>query len=147
MIGEGAFYEYARYVDHYYGTPKEYVLQNLAAGRDVLLEIEIQGARKIKAMFPDTLLLFVTPPDAGTLKERLLGRGTDEETVVLARLARACEEALGIEDYDYLVVNEVLEDCVEKVHSIIQNEHQKVNRNQEFINRIKEELKRFSEGE
>ena len=147
MIEKNELIEYALYVENYYGTPRAYVEKQLEAGRDVILEIEIQGARKIKAMFPDTLLLFVTPPDAGTLKERLLGRGTDEETVVLARLARACEEALGIEDYDYLVVNEVLEDCVEKVHSIIQNEHQKVNRNQEFINRIKEELKRFSEGE
>lgn len=147
MIEKNELIEYALYVENYYGTPRAYVEKQLEAGRDVILEIEIQGARKIKAMFPDTLLLFVTPPDASTLKERLLGRGTDEETVVLARLARACEEALGIEDYDYLVVNEVLEDCVEKVHSIIQNEHQKVNRNQEFINRIKEELKRFSEGE
>ena len=147
MIEKNELIEYALYVENYYGTPRAYVEEQLEAGKDVILEIEIQGARKIKAMFPDTLLLFVTPPDADTLKERLLGRGTDEESVVLARLSRACEEALGVEDYDYLVINDVLEDCVEKVHSIIQNEHQKVNRNQEFINRIKEELKSFSEGE
>lgn len=97
MIEKNELIEYALYVENYYGTPRAYVEKQLEAGRDVILEIEIQGARKIKAMFPDTLLLFVTPPDAGTLKERLLGRGTDEETVVLARLARACEEALGID--------------------------------------------------
>ena len=147
MIEKNELIEYALYVENYYGTPRAYVEEQLEAGKDVILEIEIQGARKIKAMFPDTLLLFVTPPDADTLKKRLLGRGTDEESVVLARLSRACEEALGVEDYDYLVINDVLEKCVEKVHSIIQNEHQKVNRNQEFINRIKEELKSFSEGE
>ena len=147
MIEKNELIEYALYVENYYGTPKAYVEEQLKAGKDVILEIEIQGARKVKEMFPDTLLLFVTPPDADTLKKRLLGRGTDEESVVLARLSRAFEESLGIEDYDYLVINDVLEDCVEEVHSIIQNEHRKVSRNQEFINRIKEELKRFSKGE
>lgn len=147
MIEKNELIEYALYVENYYGTPKAYVEEQLEAGKDVILEIEIQGARKVKEMFPDTLLLFVTPPDAETLKKRLLGRGTDEESVVLARLSRAFEEALGVEDYDYLVVNDVLENCVEDVHSIIQNEHRKVNRNQELIHRIKEELKRFSEGE
>lgn len=147
MIEKNELIEYALYVENYYGTPKAYVEEQLEAGRDVILEIEIQGARKIKKMFPDTLLLFVTPPDAETLKNRLSGRGTDEERVVMARLSRAFEEALGVEEYDYLVINDVLEDCVKEVHSIIQNEHRRVNRNQEFIQRIKEELKRFSEGE
>lgn len=147
MIEKNELIEYALYVENYYGTPKAYVEEQLEAGRDVILEIEIQGARKVKEMFPDTLLLFVTPPDADTLKKRLMGRGTDEESVVLARLSRAFEEASGVEDYDYLIINDVLEDCVNEVHSIIQNEHRKVKRNQELIHRMKEELKRFSEGE
>lgn len=147
MIEKNELIEYALYVENYYGTPKAYVEEQLEAGRDVILEIEIQGARKVKEMFPDTLLLFVTPPDADTLKKRLMGRGTDEESVVLARLSRAFEEASGVEDYDYLIINDVLEDCVNEVHSIIQNEHRKVKRNQELIYRMKEELKRFSEGE
>lgn len=147
MIEKNELIEYALYVENYYGTPKAYVEEQLEAGRDVILEIEIQGARKVKEMFPDTLLLFVTPPDADTLKERLLGRGTDEKEAVLARLSRAFEEASGIEDYDYLIINDVLEDCVNEVHSIIQNEHRRVKRNQELIHRMKEELKRFSEGE
>ena len=113
----------------------------------MILEIEIQGALKIKELFPDTLLMFVTPPDAATLKERLIGRGTEPIDVVNARLARAFEESLGVEAYDYLIVNDALDTCVEEVHSIIRNEHQKVSRNQEFINRIKEELKGFSKGE
>lgn len=147
MIEKNELIEYALYVENYYGTPKAYVEEQLEAGRDVILEIEIQGARKVKEMFPDTLLLFVTPPDADTLKKRLTGRGTDEESVVLARLSRAFEEASGVEDYDYLIINDVLEDCVNEVHSIIQNEHRRVKRNQELIYRMKEELKRFSEGE
>ena len=147
MIEKNELIEYALYVENYYGTPKAYVEEQLEAGRDVILEIEIQGARKVKEMFPDTLLLFVTPPDADTLKKRLMGRGTDEESVVLARLSRAFEEASGVEDYDYLIINDVLGDCVNEVHSIIQNEHRKVKRNQELIYRMKEELKRFSEGE
>lgn len=147
MIEKNELIEYALYVENYYGTPKAYVEEQLEAGRDVILEIEIQGARRVKEMFPDTLLLFVTPPDADTLKKRLMGRGTDEESVVLARLSRAFEEASGVEDYDYLIINDVLEDCVNEVHSIIQNEHRKVKRNQELIYRMKEELKRFSEGE
>ena len=94
-------------------------------------------------MYPDALLIFVTPKDAGTLKERLLGRGTESEEAALARLSRASWETEGMEDYDYLVVNDVLLDCVENVHSIIQNEHKKMFRNQEFIDRIKGELMAF----
>lgn len=147
MIEKNELIEYALYVENYYGTPKAYVEEQLEAGKDVILEIEIQGALKIKELFPDTLLMFVTPPDVATLKERLIGRGTEPIDVVNARLSRAFEESLGVEAYDYLIVNDALDVCVEEVHSIIRNEHQKVSRNQEFINRIKEELKGFSKGE
>ncbi len=147
MIEKNELIEYALYVENYYGTPKAYVEEQLEAGKDVILEIEIQGALKIKELFPDTVLMFVTPPDAATLKERLIGRGTEPIDVVNARLSRAFEESLGVEAYDYLIVNDALDACVEEVHSIIRNEHQKVSRNQEFINRIKEELKGFSKGE
>ena len=109
MIEDGALIEYARYVDNYYGTPKAYVEKQLAAGHDVILEIEIQGARKIKEQYPDAVLLFVTTKDAMTLKERLEGRGTETPEVIAQRLARAVQESEGIEEYDYLVVNDVLE--------------------------------------
>ena len=111
---------------------------------DVILEIEIQGALKVKEKFPDTLLLFVTPPSAEELKNRLIGRGTETMDVIESRLARAVEEAEGIESYDYLVVNDVLEDCVEEVHQIIQNEHYRVNRNESAIQEMRNELKAFS---
>ena len=128
MIADGALIEYASYVDNYYGTPKAYVEEQLAAGHDVILEIEIQGALKVKKAFPDTLLLFITPPTAQELRSRLVGRGTEEMSVIESRLSRAVEEAQGIEAYDYLIVNDKLDECVEEVHSIIHNEHFRVSR-------------------
>lgn len=147
MIAEDALIEYAQYVGNYYGTPKAYVEEQLLAGRNVILEIEIQGALKVKEKFPDTLLLFVTPPSAEELKNRLVGRGTETMDVVMSRLNRANEEAEGIEQYDYLVINDVLEDAVEEVHQIIQNEHYRVSRNETSIEMMRNELKKFSKGE
>lgn len=144
MIVRGALVEYAQYVQNYYGTPKEYVEQQLVQGRDVILEIEIQGALKIKEKFPDCLLLFVTPPDGKTLEKRLSGRGTETEEVIQERLSRASQEALGMESYDYLVVNDVLQVCVDEMHGIIQSEHYRTSRNKEFMTEIKEELKCFA---
>ncbi|MCM1257209.1 MAG: guanylate kinase [Roseburia sp.] len=147
MIENHQLIEYARYVENYYGTPKAYVEEQLNAGKDVILEIEIQGALNIKKIFPDALLLFVTTPDARILKDRLVGRGTETMDVILARLQRAKEESLGIENYDYLVVNDELESTVEEVHSIIRNEHNRVVRNVEFIGKVREDLESFLKGE
>lgn len=144
MIDEDALIEYADYIGNYYGTPKAYVQEQLDAGKDVILEIEIQGALKVKAKFPDTLLLFVTPPNAEELKKRLVGRGTESMEVIESRLQRAVREAEGIEKYDYLVVNDVLCDCVEEVQSIIRNERYRVARNIEAVNQMRRELNRFS---
>ncbi len=143
MIAQEELLEYAGYVNHYYGTPKAYVMEQLDAGKDVILEIEIQGALKIRKKFPDTLLLFISAPDAKTLQERLSGRGTEDEGTVAKRLSRACEESEGIEAYDYFVVNDELGKCVAQVHGIIQNEHARVARNLEKIAQIRAELKAF----
>ncbi len=144
MIEAGELIEYAQYVGNYYGTPKAYVDEQLNAGKDVILEIEIQGALKVKEKFPDTLLLFVTPPSATELKNRLVGRGTEELSVIESRLSRAVEEAEGIEAYDYLVINDDLEECVEEVHSIIQNEKNRVFRNAENIANMRSQLMEFA---
>ena len=101
----------------------------------------------MKEKYPDTLVLFVTPPNANELKERLIGRGTEDTAAIELRLSRACQEAQGVEHYDYFVVNDVLEECVKEVHSIIQNEHARVFRNQELIETIRTELKCFLKGE
>ena len=140
MIANNELIEYAKYVENYYGTPRAYVEKMLDEGKDVILEIEIQGALKVKEKFPDTLLMFVTPPNARELKSRLVGRGTETMEVIESRMNRACEEAEGMSAYDYLVVNDELDDCVEEMHSIIQGEHHRSSRNVNFMNDIKEEL-------
>ncbi len=147
MIANDELVEYAQYVANYYGTPKAYVEEQLAAGKNVILEIEIQGALKIKQKFPDAVLLFVVPPSAAVLRERLIGRGTENLDVIEARLKRAAEEAEGVEAYDYIVVNDNLEDCVEDINEIIKSEQKRVAKNLTLINNIKDELKSFAEGE
>lgn len=147
MIQNDELLEYARYVNNYYGTPKAYVQEQLAMGKDVILEIEIQGALKIKQKYPDTVLLFVTPPSFAELERRLVGRGTEPPEVVRERLCRAGEECAGVEAYDYLIVNDELEACVEQVHSILQDEHAKISRNEIFINEIRKELAEYAKGE
>ena len=119
MIAENELIEYAQYVGNYYGTPKAYVEEQLAAGKNVILEIEIQGALKVREQFPDTKLIFVSAPSAQVLRNRLVGRGTEAPEVVEARLSRAYEESLGIEEYNYFVVNDDLLDCVALMDSII----------------------------
>lgn len=140
MIAQDELIEYAKYVSNYYGTPKEYVMEQLDAGKDVILEIEIQGALKVKKKYPDTLLLFVTPPSAQVLKDRLVGRGTETMDVIESRMKRAVEESQGVEAYDYLIVNDDLEVCVKEMHQVIQSEHDRVNRNEGFITQIRKEL-------
>ncbi len=146
-IEDGKLIEYAKYVENYYGTPKDYVFEQLEAGKDVLLEIEIQGALQIKKKFQDALLLFVTTKNADVLVERLKGRGTEELDVIYKRLNRAAEEAQGIEEYEYLIVNDDLDTTVCKMHDIIQNAKLKASRNTEFINEIRSELASLSKGE
>lgn len=147
MIAQDELIEYANYVGNYYGTPKAYVDEQLAAGKDVILEIEIQGALKVKKQFPETLLLFVTPPNAQILKNRLIGRGTETMEIVEQRMLRAAEEAEGILSYDYILVNDDLQTCVEQMHQIIQGEHFRTTRNKAFIKQIEEELKGNVKGE
>lgn len=141
MIAEDKLIEYARYVNNYYGTPREYVEEQLEQGKDVILEIEIQGALKVKEKFPDTLLLFVTPPSAFELRSRLEGRGTETREVICRRMQRAAEEAEYMEQYDYLIVNDDLDECVEEMHHIICGEHRRSYRNSVFIDHMKKELK------
>lgn len=140
MIEEGRLVEYAQYVNHYYGTPRDYVEKKMAEGKDVILEIEIQGALKVKKRFPDALLIFVTPPSAGELRRRLVGRGTETIEVINARLRRAAEEASGMEAYDYLLINDEIDACVEQMHQLITLQHSKTCYHLDFLSRVREEL-------
>ncbi len=139
--------EYAEYVGNYYGTPRAYVEEQLNNGKDVILEIEIQGALKIKERFPDTLLLFVSTKSADVLFARLTGRGTETEEVIRNRMLRAAEEAEGMNEYEYIIINDDLDECVRETHSIIQSAKAAAMRNEEFIKNIQQELKDLSKGE
>lgn len=139
-IADHALIEYADYCGNYYGTPRDYVERELSLGHDVILEIEIQGALKIKEQYKDALLLFVTTPDAGELRRRLSGRGTETEEVIKKRLRRAAKEAEGIEKYDYIVINDDLETCVKELHGIISAARHAPGRNEEFIEKMRRDL-------
>lgn len=146
QIEEGGLIEHASYCGNYYGTPREYVRRQLEKGKDVILEIEIQGALKIKEKFPTALLLFVMPPNAAELKKRLEGRGTETPEVIEKRLERASEEAEGIENYDYIVINDRLEECVEEIHCLVDAARRAPVRRNEFIQGIREELFSIAKG-
>lgn len=141
MIANDQFIEHAQYVENYYGTPRPYVEEKMAEGKDVILEIEIQGALKVKKKFPETLLVFVVPPTAEELKRRLVGRGTETAEVIEERMKRAVEESGMMDSYDYILVNDTVEKAVEDLHNLIQSQHMLTSRNQERITKMKDELK------
>lgn len=146
-IESGGMIEYASYCDNFYGTPKAYVEQQLENGKDVILEIEIQGAHKVKEIYPEAILMFVMPPSAQELYRRLKGRGTESDEVIAKRMARAVEESEGIDTYDYIVVNDKLEDCIVQINTIVDSAHQTPANNEEFVEEIKNELKDLLKGE
>lgn len=147
MIRQHELLEFASFNDNYYGTPRTYVEKLINEGKDVILEIEVQGALQVKKIFPQAILIFVTPKSAKILKERLYGRGTEDEKVINERLYIAGRESLLMGQYDYILVNDVLEDAVNNLHNIIQSEKHRTIRNSKFINSIQNELKEFSKGE
>ena len=147
MIAEDQLLEYAEYVGNYYGTPRFYVEDMLARGKNVILEIELQGAMQIKQKNPEAVLVFITPPSFEELKNRLIGRGTETEEVINSRLARAAEEAEEMDKYDYIVVNDQVEDCVHCLHQIILSERCKVHCNEKLIKTIQEEARVFAKGD
>ena len=147
MIAEEQLLEYAEYVGNYYGTPRFYVEDMLAKGKNVILEIELQGAMQIKQKNPEAVMVFITPPSFEELKNRLIGRGTETEEVINSRLARAAEEAEEMDKYDYIVVNDQVEDCVHRLHQIILSERCKVHCNEELIKTIQEEARVFAKGD
>jgi len=139
-IAQDGLVEYASYCGNYYGTPRAYVERMRDEGKHVLLEIEIQGAMKIKEKFPEAVLLFVMAPSVDVLRNRLTGRGTESPEAIEMRLKRAAEEAQGIEQYDYIVINDDLDTCVEEVRAIVRASADTVGRNRGFIEKIRGEL-------
>lgn len=147
MIAENAFIEYAQYVDNYYGTPRAYVEDRLNAGQDVILEIEVQGAMLVKKQFPDAVTIFVAPPSAQELKRRLTGRGTETAEVIEGRMKRAAEEAKLMDFYDYLLINDDLQESTDQLHELIVQSHKAMGLQGEFISKIEKELNELNKGE
>ena len=147
LIKEDRLLEYAEYNGNYYGTPKEYVLSEIKAGRNVILEIEVQGAMKIRQKFPEALLVFILPPDADALYARLKARGTETEEVILNRLKRAVEEADYANYYDYCPVNDDLETCIAEVHDFISHKQNEMEERRQLLSVLKEGLSSIVENQ
>lgn len=137
LIDNNGLLEWAQYVDNYYGTPRDYVENMLNEGKDVILEIEMQGGLQVRDNVEDSLLIFMAPPSAAELKARLTGRGTEDTDTINKRLKRASEEIQYIDSYDYLVINDDLDECVDNIHSIIQNGKKRIIHNPVLVNTIK----------
>lgn len=146
MINEGKLLEHAGYVDHYYGTPREFVEKHLEEGKDVILEIETKGALQVKKNMPEAVLIFILPPSAAELKNRLVGRQTETEEVIAERLKKAAEETDNIEKYDYYVLNDEVEKCAMHIENIKNNNNPK-SLDRDFVNQIKGEVLEFAKGD
>ena len=140
MIQNKQLLEYAEYVGNYYGTPLEYVENTLAKGKDVFLEIDVQGAIQVRELMPDGVFIFLTPPDLNELESRIVNRGTDSDEVIAKRMKTAREELELMKYYDYSVVNDTVNNAVQKIEAIIQTEHLRIIRNLDTIEELEEIL-------
>lgn len=141
MIEKGEFLEYAQIYDNFYGTPKAAIIETLDKGQDVILEIEMQGARQVKEVYPEGIFVFVLPPSLKELKNRIVGRGTETAEEIEKRFSCAFEEIKQIDDYDYFIVNQDVEKSVKELEAIISSEKNKVTRyKNNIIDKFKEEL-------
>ncbi|MCR5686845.1 MAG: guanylate kinase [Lachnospiraceae bacterium] len=142
MIDNGELLEYANYVGNFYGTPKAYVMEQLQAGKNVILEIETEGALSVKSRYPEAVLVFVMPPSVDEIENRLKKRGTETDEVIAKRMRKAATEIEAVDKYDFLMVNDVLSESVELFNSIVRSQHMAVSNN---LDRIDETKKEFAE--
>lgn len=132
-IDADGFLEHAVFCENYYGTPKDAVMEMIESGKDVILEIEVQGALQVRAHYPEAVFIFVLPPALGDLEARLRGRGTETEEVILSRLERAKAEFKYIEKYNYILINDTVEDATARLDAIVKAEHSLLCRNYKYI--------------
>lgn len=137
MIKKQELIEWVEYCNNYYGTPKAYIENTKNQGFDVILEIEVEGAVNIKKKYPDCVLVFILPPSFDELKKRIENRGTENDKVIEQRLERAKKEIEYIKYYDYVIINDVLQDAVDNLNSILKSERFKFSRNADILNRLK----------
>ncbi len=134
MIKDDALLEYACFCDNYYGTPKSFIEETVQSGIDILLEIEVQGALQVKRKYPEAIFIFIMPPTFAELESRLIGRNTESDEIISKRLKRAREELLLFKEYDYIVINDNLEDAVLEISAISKVEKLKSERYKTYIN-------------
>ncbi len=140
-ISKNEFLEYAEYNGNYYGTPKEHIEEKLTKGIDVILEIEVQGALKVKELVPEAICIFIMPPSMKELKKRLVGRGTESKEKVLNRFKTAYQEINNVTNYNYVVTNDTVENAVNKIAAILLSETCRVDRIEEvYLNNEEEEI-------
>lgn len=145
LIEQGALLEYTQYVGNYYGTPIQPIEEHLSKGHDVFLEIEVQGAMKVRERMPEGIFIFLAPPNISELESRIVGRGTDKQDIIYERMQKAREEIEMMKHYDFVVVNDQVENAVQKINAIIQSEHLRVER---IIDAIKLQIQSyFQKGE
>ncbi len=147
MIKNDEFLEYAEYVENYYGTPKKYVMDKLSEGINVILEIEVQGALKVKKAFPDTILIFIVPPGVKELEQRLVGRHTEEASTVRSRMEQARVETESMNKYDYIVINDDINRCVSDIKNITEAVSLETARNKDMIVLFKQQFEQYLKGE
>ena len=140
-IKDGRFLEYAKFVGNYYGTPMEQVQEMIDQGDEVVLEIEVEGAMQVKAKMPDAVLIFIAPPTYGSLKTRLLGRGTESEEIIMERISKAHRELTLAAGYDYIVINDDVENAADRIKAIIRAEHARCRRSLNGYLQLLEETK------
>lgn len=140
-IKDGRFLEYAKFVGNYYGTPIEQVQQMMDQGDEVVLEIEVEGAMQVKAKMPDAVLIFIAPPTYGALKTRLLGRGTETEDIIMERISKAHRELTLAAGYDYIVINDDVDNAADRIKAIIRAEHARCRRSLNGYLQLLEETK------
>lgn len=128
MIRDNQLIEWAKYVGNYYGTPRRFVEETLADGKDVILEIDVQGALQVKKSFPDAIFVFLLPPTMEDLRQRIKHRGTESDGVLNRRLKAASQEVQFLDRYDYVVINDEVEKACHRIQSIIEAEHLRANR-------------------
>lgn len=137
MVEKDAFLEYMHVFNlHYYGTPRSFVEEEIAMGHDVLLEIDVQGAMRVREAYPSAVLVFIAPPSMGKLKSRLVGRGTETPEVIERRFQTAFSELEYMKNYDYIVVNDVLDVAVSHMEHIVDAEKCRSERNEELVNKL-----------
>jgi guanylate kinase len=140
LIDYNGFIEWTNYCDNYYGTPRKFIEDEMKLGHDVILEIEVEGALNVRSQYDDAILIFITTPDATTLKNRLQGRGSEDEKTIKKRMNRAKEEVDMVHNYDYVIINDDLNQCIEEVNAVVLTEKNQYKNRVALVNQINKEL-------